>query len=59
MNGEECEKQEVDQHDVLLIKEEGGNKELKKKTLFDQIPWIFVAVGSIIMLTDVSLKILS
>jgi len=46
----ECEQQEVDQDDVILIQEEGGNKELKKKTLsstFTKLPLIYFAAGTL------------
>ena len=48
---------ECDQDDVILIQEEGANKELKKKTLFSsftKLPWLLLAGGSLIFTITVS-----
>merc|ERR1719153_1485542 len=52
----ECEQREVDQDDVILIQEEEGEEELKKKTLsstFTKFPLILFGAGTLIFITTV------
>merc|ERR1719153_390196 len=52
----ECEQREVDQDDVILIQEEEGKEELKKKTLsttFTKLPLILFGAGTLIFITTV------
>jgi len=52
----ECEQQEVVQEDVILIQEEEGNNELKKKTLFctfTELSWILLYAGVFTFLSTV------
>jgi len=52
----ECEQQEGVQEDVILIEEEEGNNELKKKTLFctfTELSWILLYAGVFTFLSTV------